>query len=360
VARAARPRSGRPGGHDGAVPVLARQRFDLARLRRRRHPVAVCPRARRSDRGVARWPGLHDRGHLRRREPRRAGRHRVRGPPRRALRTADHDLGRPASRWLGHRDAPPPARAGPRRAAHRRRRDRHGPRAPARHADLPRPRGARHPVRRAGPRARSPAGGGLPRSPRRAIRGPLPGAHVPPALGGDRSQPLRDGSRHAARAARARHRRGSGGRRTGRSGVSVRAPARALSRAPGGRRHVLAVEARLRVRPRRVPRRSGPARRTPARRARVRGGGTARALRGRRRAADPRDPDRHGRLRHGRQRRARAARSPGRRNGRALRGAVPRHADRRPRSGQNRARGWPPASRARPRRSSWSAIPRST
>ena len=75
------------------VPVLARQRLDVARLRRRRR----CRRCRRSASPIwsrrgstasaARAPVTY-----RRREPRRARRHRVRGAPSRARRAARHDL----------------------------------------------------------------------------------------------------------------------------------------------------------------------------------------------------------------------------------------------------------------------------
>ena len=123
----------------------------------------------------------------------------------------------------------------------------------------------------------------------------------------------------------------------------------------------VAVEARLRVRPRRVPRRSGPARGAAARRAASsRGAAPRAAVRGRRRAAGARDPDRHDRLRHVGggvlellDRQDAAMR-------RALRRAVPRHADRGPRPRRSRAaarRRHPAHRRAR---SSSSRIPRST
>ncbi len=85
-------------------------------------------------------------------------------------------------------------------------------------------------------------------------------------------------SRRAA--ARAGHRRHDRRRRARRHAVSVGAAGRAAPRAAGGRRAVVAVEARLAVRPRRVPRRSGSARRAAARRRRVRRR-AARSARGR-------------------------------------------------------------------------------
>ena len=235
----ARARPDRSGAHHRAVPVLAGQRLDVARLRRRTDAAgAVGARPRRPDRRVARRHRLHDAGDVHRREPRRARRRRVRRAPSRALRAARHDLRRPAARRLGHRDAPPAARARARRPAHRRRRDRHDPRAPARHADLPRPRRARHAVRRARARARAAAGRRVPRSPRPAVRGAVSGAHVPAAQRGDRSLPVRRRSGGRARRARARHRRRDRRRRARRPAVPVRAAARAVSRAAGGRRAV--------------------------------------------------------------------------------------------------------------------------
>ena len=75
VARARSARPDRSRAHDGAVPVLARQRLDLARLRRRPAPAALGARPRRSDRRVARRHRLHRRrSTYRRREPRRPGR----------------------------------------------------------------------------------------------------------------------------------------------------------------------------------------------------------------------------------------------------------------------------------------------
>ena len=134
---------------------------------------------RRSGGGVARRLRLHDAGHLRRREPRRHGRRRVRRAPSRAVRPADRDLGGPAARRLGHGDAPPAARAGARRPAQRRRRHRHEPRAPDRHADLPRPRRARHALRQAGAGARAAAGRRVSRTSRPPLRRAVPGQDVP-------------------------------------------------------------------------------------------------------------------------------------------------------------------------------------
>ena len=78
VARAPRARADRSGAHDGAVSVLARQRIDVARLRRRADSAAVGARPRRPDRRLARRHRLHHTGDVHRREPRRARRDRVR------------------------------------------------------------------------------------------------------------------------------------------------------------------------------------------------------------------------------------------------------------------------------------------
>src|SRR3569623_996407 len=109
------------------------------------------------------------------------------GAPSRAGRKARHDQRRSAPRRLGHRDAPPAARARARWAAHRRRRHRHGARAPARHADLSRPRRDRYALRLALARSRRSTGRRVPRPSRPALRGAVPGAHVPDAQRSDRS-----------------------------------------------------------------------------------------------------------------------------------------------------------------------------
>ena len=138
------------------------------------------------------------------------------------------------------------------------------------------------------------------------------------------SAPIRGGARRA----RARDRRGARRRRARRSAVPVRAAARALSRAAGGRRDVRRCGSST---PSSATTRSSPIRTSSPRCCATRG--FFATLEPRRRArfdgvgARPRarDPDRHDRLRHRRQRRARAARPAARRARRALRRAVPRH-----------------------------------
>ena len=265
---------------------------------------------------MARRHRLRAGGDVPRRQPRRHGRRGVRGPPPGALRQADRDLGRPAARRLGHGDPPRAARAGARRPAQRRRRHRHEPRPADRDAHLPRPRRARFAVRAPDARARSPAGGRVPRSPRPPLRRALSGEDVPAAERGDRSRI--DRRRAAAAAARA----GTGDgrddhrRRAGRHAVPVGTAGRAAPRAAGRRRTVVALEAGIALRPRRVPRGSGSPGGPAARRRRVRRGAARRgaaALRRRRRAAGARAADRHDRLRHRRPRAAGDDRSAARR-----------------------------------------------
>ena len=261
--------------------------------------AAVGARARRSDRRVARRHRLHDAGDVRRREPRRrssvsrsrcaiptrvaklvtisaglrpdgwgtATRHLQRELVRDGLRTGDVATGMVRARQLGM-------------LTYRGRDEldtRFGVLAPG---------------------SRAAAGRRVSRSSRPAVRAALPGAHVPAAQRGDRSLRFAPTPRRARRA-RARDRRRPRRRRARRSAVPVRAAARAVSRAAGGRRERVAVEARLRVRPRRVPRRSGQARRAAARHRLSSPTRDPRAaLRRRRREAAARDPDRHDRLRH--------------------------------------------------------------
>ena len=171
---------------------------------------------------------------------------RLRGAASRALREADHDLRRPASRRLGHGDAAPAARARARRPAQRRRRHRHDARAAARHADVSRPRRARHAVRQAAAASRSAAGRRVSRSSRPAIRRALSGQDVPAAERGDRSRV--DGRcAGGARGVRARQRRNDRRRRARRHVVPVGAAGRAASRAAGRGRGFVAVEARIAV-----------------------------------------------------------------------------------------------------------------
>ena len=235
-------------------------------------------------------------------------------------------------------------------------------RAPARHADVSRPRRARHPVRRARARARAAAGRRVSRSSRPALRGAVPGATF--LLLSEAIDRARFGRRRGVRAEL---------ERVTADVLVVGVPGdllfpyalqhELLSRAAGGRRDGVAVEARLRVRPRRVPRRSGQARR---RCSATRGVSAAAQAAPRPRfdgvgaRAAARDPHRHDRLRHRRSRRARAARSPGRRARRALRRAVPRHADRGARSSTKPRGRSPTASRSPIARSISSRIPTST
>ena len=83
---------------------------------------------------------------------------------------AHRDLRGAAAGRLGHGDAAPAARARARRPAQRRRRHRHEPRAPDRHAHLSRPRRARHALRPARARTRTAARGGVSRTSRPAVR----------------------------------------------------------------------------------------------------------------------------------------------------------------------------------------------
>ncbi len=154
---------------------------------------------------------------------------------------------------------------------------------------------------------------------------------------GHRPRRPRRGCPHQARGARAGLGRHDCRRRSRRHAVPLGPAGRAAPRAAGGRRTVVAVDARLGLRPRRLPRRSGSARRSAARRPCLRrrhGASAAAAFRRRRHRASPRAAHRHGGLRHGRQRPARDDRSAAARGGGALRRALPRDPPGRARPGQ--------------------------
>ena len=77
VAGAVRPGFNRPHAFDRVVPMLARQRIHMARVRRGPDALDLRPWAGRSHCGMARRVRIHDAHHVGRREPGRNDRGRV-------------------------------------------------------------------------------------------------------------------------------------------------------------------------------------------------------------------------------------------------------------------------------------------
>ena len=167
VARVMRAGSDRSRKVHRSLPIVARQWIDLARLRRsaftRNH---FGGRPRRPRGRMAGWLWLHHAGDVGRRQPRRHGRGAVRRAASGPLRQADHHIRGAAAGWLGHGDAAPATRAGPRRPSQWRCHHRHDARASARMLTY-RGRESSTAVWQAAAASRSASGRRISRSPRR-------------------------------------------------------------------------------------------------------------------------------------------------------------------------------------------------